>query len=98
MKTFLHLIGALLIMASCQDKKNNIGDFENIPESNSKEEISEAEELKILQKQVDIHQTSQPVPQFNNAYDVWNNTSKQNIEPYYSLKNNPWSPDYKPGY
>ena len=37
-------------------------------------------------------------PQFNNAYEAWGNTPVQHDEPYYSLRNNPWSPDYKPGY
>ena len=37
-------------------------------------------------------------PQFDNAYEAWGNTTVQNDEPYYSLRNNPWSPDYRPGY
>ena len=71
---------------------------ENIIKESPKQAPLSADATKILQEQVDVHLPSQTVPQFNNAYDVWTNTSKQSIEPYYSLKNNPWSPDYKPGY
>jgi len=48
MKTYLTLIAAILMMTSCKDDKHNIGEFENIPESNSKEEITQA-----LRKQQD---------------------------------------------
>jgi len=41
MKSNLYLIGALLFLASCQEESNNVGEFENIPESNPKEEITQ---------------------------------------------------------
>lgn len=41
MKNYLYLIATMLLMASCQDEEHRIGDFENIPESNSREEITD---------------------------------------------------------
>ena len=59
------------------------------------------ETTRLLQTEIDAYQPRYvPTPQFDNAYNVWGNTNslEQNYEPYYSLKNNPWSPYYKPGY
>jgi len=48
MKIHLTLMAALFTLASCQDEQHNIGDFENIPESNPKEEV-----LEVLRNQQD---------------------------------------------
>ena len=72
----------------------------NTPPSQSAQALS-SETTRLLQTEIDAYQPRYvPTPQFDNAYDVWGNTntSEQNYEPYYSLKNNPWSPYYKPGY
>lgn len=37
----------------------------------------------------------QQTQQYN---DVWSTFQNSDNEPYYFLKNNPWSPDYRPGY
>jgi len=37
-------------------------------------------------------------PNTNATINVWSSSSNPAYEPAYSLRNNPWSPEYKPGY
>jgi len=48
MKIHFFLIPALFVLASCQDEATNVGEFENIPNPNAKEDI-----LEVLRSQQD---------------------------------------------
>ena len=83
-----------------QESAHQTGTAIDTPPSLSAEPLS-TETTRLLQTEIDAYQPRYvPTPQFDNAYNAWGNTntSEQSYEPYYSLKNNPWSPYYKPGY
>ena len=52
----------------------------------------------ITQLQVKQLEQSQPPAQKDQDNDVWSTFPSSDYESYYFLRNNPWSPDYKPGY
>ncbi|MCK5665270.1 MAG: hypothetical protein KAI17_17405, partial [Thiotrichaceae bacterium] len=59
-------------------------------------------EIAIIQpeakQQVKPLEQSQPLAQTEQYNDVWNTFPSSDYESYYFLRNNPWSPNYKPGY
>ncbi len=52
----------------------------------------------VIQQQVKQFEQSQPLAQKDQYNDVWSTFPGSDYESYYFLRNNPWSPDYKPGY
>ena len=52
----------------------------------------------ILEQQDQRQQVNSNTVQKDQYNDVWSTFPSSDYESYYYLRNNPWSPDYKPGY
>ena len=52
----------------------------------------------ITQPLIKQFEQSQPLAQKDQYNDVWSTFPSSDYESYYFLRNNPWSPDYKPGH
>ncbi|MCP4076024.1 MAG: hypothetical protein GY744_07560 [Gammaproteobacteria bacterium] len=69
-----------------------------IPEAEPVQSQEMADIKPVVDQQVKPLQQSPPIAQKNQYNDVWSTFPSSDYESYYFLRNNPWSPDYKPGY